>query len=66
MLNNLCMACGTLVGNVSGRDFHAFPSLERLCALKEEQLRGMGFGYRWLQSDVFGACNKGVQGEVHR
>ena len=46
MLNNLCVACGTRLGTVDGHDFHSFPSLERLCQLKEEELRGMGFGYR--------------------
>ena len=46
MLNNLCVACGTRLGTVDGHHFHSFPSLERLCELKEEELRGMGFGYR--------------------
>lgn len=46
MLNNLCAACGAPLGTVDGRAFHAFPSLQALCELKEEQLRSMGFGYR--------------------
>ena len=46
MLNNLCVACGTRLGTIEGHHFHSFPTLERLCQLKEEELRGMGFGYR--------------------
>jgi N-glycosylase/DNA lyase len=46
MLNTLCAACGVPLGSVDGREFHSFPSLERLCELTEEELRGMGFGYR--------------------
>jgi 3-methyladenine DNA glycosylase/8-oxoguanine DNA glycosylase len=46
MLNNLCAAHGCPLGDVDGRTFHAFPSLERLCQLKEDDLRSMGFGYR--------------------
>jgi N-glycosylase/DNA lyase len=46
MLDKLCATCGAPLGTVEGRDFHAFPSLDRLCELKEEELRGMGFGYR--------------------
>jgi N-glycosylase/DNA lyase len=46
MLNNLCAAHGSPLGDVDGRAFHAFPSLERLCQLKEDDLRSMGFGYR--------------------
>ena len=46
MLNNLCAAHGCPLGDVDGRTFHAFQSLERLCQLKEDDLRSMGFGYR--------------------
>ena len=46
MLHTLCVACGTRLGSVDGHQFHQFPSLEQLCRLTEEELRGMGFGYR--------------------
>jgi 3-methyladenine DNA glycosylase/8-oxoguanine DNA glycosylase len=52
MLNNLCAACGAPLGTVDGRAFHAFPSLQALCELKEEQLRSMGFGYRHVAAAV--------------
>jgi 3-methyladenine DNA glycosylase/8-oxoguanine DNA glycosylase len=51
MLNNLCAACGAPLGTVDGRAFHAFPSLQALCELKEEQLRSMGFGYRQVAAE---------------
>uniref|UniRef100_A0A0C9S6A3 DNA-(apurinic or apyrimidinic site) lyase n=1 Tax=Wollemia nobilis TaxID=56998 RepID=A0A0C9S6A3_9CONI len=37
---------GPYLGSVEGTDFHAFPSLEDLSAVREEQLRKAGFGYR--------------------
>ncbi|KAK8298405.1 hypothetical protein V6Z12_D05G252700 [Gossypium hirsutum] len=37
---------GTHLGSVGGFDFHEFPSLERLSAVSEEELRQTGFGYR--------------------
>ncbi|KAB2083145.1 hypothetical protein ES319_A05G245500v1 [Gossypium barbadense] len=37
---------GTHLGSVGGFDFHEFPSLERLSAVSEEELRQAGFGYR--------------------
>lgn len=37
---------GDYLGNVEGFEFHAFPSLERLALVTEQQLREAGFGYR--------------------
>ncbi|KAH8508957.1 hypothetical protein H0E87_010913 [Populus deltoides] len=37
---------GDHLGNVEGFEFHAFPSLERLALVTEQQLREAGFGYR--------------------
>jgi N-glycosylase/DNA lyase len=69
MLNTLCAACGTSLGTVDGCEFHSFPSLERLCELKEDELRGMGFGYRQVASAA-ATCVRCVtsrwQGEVRR
>ncbi|MED6118659.1 8-oxoguanine glycosylase ogg1, variant 2 [Stylosanthes scabra] len=37
---------GTYLGIVEGFKFHAFPTLEQLSLVSEEQLRKAGFGYR--------------------
>ncbi|XP_015932595.1 N-glycosylase/DNA lyase OGG1 [Arachis duranensis] len=37
---------GTYLGTVEGFKFHAFPTLEQLSLVSEEQLRKAGFGYR--------------------
>ncbi|XP_027354801.1 N-glycosylase/DNA lyase OGG1 isoform X1 [Abrus precatorius] len=37
---------GTYVGHVGGYQFHAFPNLEQLSLVSEQQLRNAGFGYR--------------------
>lgn len=37
---------GTYLGTVGGFEFREFPSLERLSAVSEQQLRQAGFGYR--------------------
>ncbi|XP_007019139.2 PREDICTED: N-glycosylase/DNA lyase OGG1 isoform X1 [Theobroma cacao] len=37
---------GTYLGSVCGFELHEFPSLERLSAVSEEELRRAGFGYR--------------------
>ncbi|TKY74248.1 N-glycosylase/DNA lyase OGG1 [Spatholobus suberectus] len=37
---------GTHVGDVGGFQFHAFPTLEQLSSVSEQQLRDAGFGYR--------------------
>jgi len=37
---------GTYLGCVEGFDFHAFPTLEQLSLVSEQQLRNAGFGYR--------------------
>ncbi|AES72311.2 8-oxoguanine-DNA glycosylase [Medicago truncatula] len=37
---------GTYLGCVEGFDFHAFPTLNQLSLVSEQQLRDAGFGYR--------------------
>ncbi|KAK7282698.1 hypothetical protein RIF29_11679 [Crotalaria pallida] len=37
---------GTYLGSVEGFEFHAFPTLEQLSSVSEEELRKAGFGYR--------------------
>lgn len=37
---------GTYLGEVEGFDFHAFPTLNQLSLVSEQQLRDAGFGYR--------------------
>lgn len=37
---------GTYLGSVEGFQFHAFPNLEQLSLVSEEELRKAGFGYR--------------------
>ncbi|XVF64512.1 hypothetical protein PTKIN_Ptkin09bG0175400 [Pterospermum kingtungense] len=37
---------GTYLGTVGGFEFHEFPSVERLSAVSEQELRQAGFGYR--------------------
>ncbi|KAL2339750.1 hypothetical protein Fmac_007690 [Flemingia macrophylla] len=43
---NYVSSLGTHVGDVGGFQFHAFPTLEQLSSLSEQQLRDAGFGYR--------------------
>ncbi|CAJ1974254.1 unnamed protein product [Sphenostylis stenocarpa] len=45
MVNHVS-SLGTHVGDVGGFQFHAFPSLEQLSSVSEQQLRDAGFGYR--------------------
>ncbi|MCI12280.1 N-glycosylase/DNA lyase OGG1-like, partial [Trifolium medium] len=37
---------GNFLGHVEGFDFHAFPTLQQLSLVSEQQLRNAGFGYR--------------------
>jgi len=46
MVDRLCQAYGTKLGSFDGHDFYTFPSLKQLKRATEEELRGMGFGYR--------------------
>lgn len=46
MVERLCARYGDFLGSVGGADFYTFPELDRLCAATEEDLRGMGLGYR--------------------
>ncbi|KAK7386343.1 hypothetical protein VNO78_26513 [Psophocarpus tetragonolobus] len=43
---NYVSSLGTHVGDVSGFHFHAFPSLQQLSSVSDQQLRDAGFGYR--------------------
>ncbi|KAL5145505.1 N-glycosylase/DNA lyase OGG1 [Glycine soja] len=43
---NYVSSLGTHVGDVGEFQFHAFPSLEQLSSVSEQQLRDAGFGYR--------------------
>ncbi len=47
MVEKMCTSYGTLLGTVDGKPYHAFPSIDALCAAGVEQkLRELGFGYR--------------------
>lgn len=45
---NYVSSLGTHVGDVGGFQFYAFPTLEQLSSLSEQQLRDAGFGYRFI------------------
>jgi len=46
MIESLRRRYGTHLATLDGRAYFAFPSVDQLCHSTEEQLRGMGFGYR--------------------
>eukprot|EP00755_Sulcionema_specki_P020196 Sspe_Gene.71322::Locus_42251_Transcript_1_1_Confidence_1.000_Length_1264::g.71322::m.71322/K03660/OGG1; N-glycosylase/DNA lyase len=48
MLDALCEVYGDPLGTFHGREWHAFPTVAQLAKVPnlEDQLRGMGFGYR--------------------
>ena len=46
MVNYLCESYGTLIGEVEGIKYYAFPTLTQLSLACEEDLREAGFGYR--------------------
>lgn len=46
MLHKLRTKYGQPLGQVFGIDFYTFPTLETLAAIKEQELRALGFGYR--------------------
>ena len=46
MLGRLRTRFGQHLATVGGDSYHAFPSVDALTAVREQQLRDMGFGYR--------------------
>lgn len=46
MIEALCVTYGIRLGKVGIYDFHSFPTLEALLGASEEELRGLGMGYR--------------------
>lgn len=46
MIERLCERYGTPIIEWGGRQWHAFPAVERLAQAEEADLRALGFGYR--------------------
>ncbi|MCX7688744.1 MAG: hypothetical protein N2045_12315 [Fimbriimonadales bacterium] len=46
MIERLCERYGTPIAEWGGRQWHAFPTVERLAQAEEADLRALGFGYR--------------------
>lgn len=46
MLDRLCETYGTLLGELDGLRYYAFPTLAQLKEAQEMKLRELGFGYR--------------------
>lgn len=66
MVERLCRAYGTRLGEVGGQEYFSFPTLSQLSAATEEELRGLGFGYRakFITGSVAALAEKPGGGEA--